>query len=81
MRVIVTPKAIEQYEKLPKSEKAKIKRKIAILEDNPLAGKKLGGELLELRSLRAWPYRIIYCIVDHKFIKIASILHRQRAYG
>lgn len=81
MRVIVTPKAIKQYEKLPKIEKIKIKRKIGVLESTPLAGKKLGGELSELRSLKAWPYRIFYYL-DKKENKvfITSILHRQGAY-
>lgn len=82
MQVIITPKAQKQYESLPKTEQAKIKRKILTLEENPLAGKKLSGETKELKSLKAWPYRIIYYL-DKKQNKIfiVTIAHRQGIYN
>lgn len=81
MKAIITPKAIKHYEDLPKPEQKKIKKKIALLENNPLTGKKLSGEFAELRSLRAWPYRIIYYINEEQnTIYVASIIHRQGAY-
>ncbi len=81
MQVIVTPKAQKQYDHLPKPEQKKIKRKLMSLEINPLLGKKLSDEYVELRSVRAWPYRIIYYInyVEHTLF-VTSILHRQGAY-
>ncbi len=79
MQVIITPKAQKQFNHLPPTEKAKIKKKLMTLESDPLSGKKLSGELSELRSLRAWPYRIIYYTNENK-IFIASIIHRQGAY-
>lgn len=83
MEVILTPKAQKHYKNLPKSEQPKIKRKIKSLEVNPNIGKKLSGELEELRVIRAWPYRIFYYISeknDEAKIYVVSILHRQGAY-
>lgn len=81
MRVIVTPKAIKQFKHLPKSEQTKIRKKLSALEGNPYGGKKLAGELAELRVIRAWPYRILYYINGNKdTIFVTSILHRQGAY-
>lgn len=71
--------AIKQLQKLPLSEKKKVVKKLELLAQNPQAGKLLKGELEGLRSLRAWPYRIIYQI-DHQSLIILSIVHRQSAY-
>ncbi len=79
--VIITPQATKQFKHLPQSEQAKIKKKLIALENNSLFGKKLSGELSELRSLKAWPYRIIYYIDQKKqSLFIISIIHRQGAY-
>ena len=81
MEVIVTPKALKQYNHLPKIEQTKIKKKLKILERNSQEGKKLSGEYAYLRSLRAWPYRIIYYIDSkQKKIFIVTIAHRQGVY-
>lgn len=76
-----TGPAEKQYAKLPSSERKKIDRKIELLELKPYAGKKLEGVFAEKRSLKAWPYRIIYWIgPKKKILYIVSILHRQGAY-
>lgn len=81
MQVIVTPKALKQYKHLPKIDQQKIKKKLLVLEQNFQEGKKLSGEFAELRSLRAWPYRIIYYINNkQKKIFITTIAHRQGVY-
>ena len=81
MQVIVTPKAQKHYERLPKNEQAKIKKKLLVLETDPLSGKKLAGELKEQRSLKAWPYRIIYYMnVNEEKIYVTAIIHRQSVY-
>lgn len=77
--IIVTPEAEKQYNKLPFKEKQKIKKKFLLLENEPLSGKKLSGQYAELRSLQAWPYRIIYYI-KKKEIFIVTIAHRQGVY-
>lgn len=81
MQVTVTPEAQKQYQHLPKPEQKKIKRKLTVLEHNPLAGKKLSGNLAQMRSLRAWPYRILYYIDTRKNeVYVVTIAHRQGVY-
>ena len=81
MNVVISKNAKKQYDHLPKPEQAKIKKKLIALERNPYIGKKLSGELSELHSLRAWPYRILYDINDkQKRIEVHKIAHRQEAY-
>ena len=81
MLVIITPKAVKQYKHIPKSEQAKIKKKLILLEQNPEEGKKLSGQYTKLRSLKAWPYRIIYYIdTAQEKIFVVTIAHRQGAY-
>lgn len=81
MEIFLTPVAEKQYRHIPKTEQSKIKKKLGLLELNPQEGKKLSGSLSESRSLRAWPYRIIYWI-DKKNSKIfvTTIAHRQGVY-
>lgn len=78
-RVYITQKAQKQFKHFPLSEQAKIKKKFTILKDDPYIGKKLSGELSELRSLRVWPYRIIY-YTEKDCVFVVSIIHRQGAY-
>ena len=81
MQVLLAKGAQKQYKKLPKPEQAKIRKKLEVLSQDPFAGKKLEGILKGRRSLRAWPYRIIYSINDKgKRIEVSEILHRQGAY-
>lgn len=82
MRIIITPEAEKQYIKLPKIEQKKIRKKLLILEQNKITGKKLVGAFSELYSLRAWPYRILYFInQSQNTIYIVTIAHRQGVYG
>ena len=76
MEVIITPKASKQYDQIPKTEQVKIKKKLLTLNQNPYDGKKLSGNFSGLRSLRAWPYRIIY-YVDEKLkrVFVVTIAH------
>ncbi len=81
MEIVLSKKTARQFSRLPKTEQAKIKKKLLFLQKNPLVGKKLEGDLETERSLRAWPYRIIYMInKTEKRIEISDILHRQGAY-
>lgn len=81
IQVVITSEASKQYKHLPPQEKIKIKKKLTLLEQDPLAGKKLSGELSGYRSLRAWPYRIIYTIDESNLsVTIKTIVHRQEAY-
>ena len=81
MNVFLTREAQKQYIKLNQLDKEKIDKKIILLKNEPFIGKKLSGEYKETRSLKAWPYRIIYFINERKKeIWIVSILHRQGVY-
>lgn len=81
MKVTLSKDAQKQYKRLPKQQQTKILKKIMGLEQNPNAGKKLEGELKGFRSLRAWPYRILYGInKNEQRIEVHKIAHRQGAY-
>ena len=81
MQVIITPKALRQLAHLQKPNQTKVKKKLSVLEQNPFLGKKLGGELVDQYSLRAWPYRILYIIEKRQSkVYVISIIHRQGAY-
>ncbi len=78
MKVIVTPKVQRQYARVPTPDKKKISKKLKMIQENPLSGKKLEGELDNQRSVRAWPHRILYYINQkQRIIYITSILHRK----
>jgi addiction module RelE/StbE family toxin len=81
MEVILSHDAAKQYEKLPSSVKTRIRKKLQLLEESPSAGKKLMGQLQGIRSLRVWPYRIIYEINERKKrVEVHKIAHRQGVY-
>lgn len=81
MQLVLAKEAQKQYKRLSKPEQTKIKSKISLLAEQPFIGKKLEGDLTGYRSLRAWPYRIIYSINQQQSIVIIkSILHRQGVY-
>lgn len=81
MQVLLSKNAQKHFQLLPESEKNKICKKLSSLRDDPLAGKRLGGELSNRRSLKSWPYRIIYTInIKEKAVEVSDILHRQGAY-
>ena len=81
MKVELSEKSISNLKKLPSSEKKKIFKKLHLLEENPLLGKKLTGEFNGLFSFKAWPYRIIYQFqLNVKRIFIVTIDHRQGVY-
>ncbi len=81
MQLFYKNEAIHKLKKLGPSEKLKAKRKIESLLLNPLVGKKLKGELVELRSLKAWPLRIIYTFdARSESITIITVDYRGNVY-
>lgn len=65
------------------SQKKRIKALLIIGEitKNPLVGKKLKGKLSQLRSIKVWPYRIVYYYnKKSKYLFIDEIEHRQGVY-
>lgn len=81
MRVEYSDTAAKELRKLPQSKQIKIIKTIAKLKNDPYAGKKLKGEFEGLRSLRVWPYRVIYrYLPQDKLLFINVIQHRQEVY-
>jgi len=82
MKVFLTPSALEQYKVLPENLKLRVRNKLLFLENNPHEGKKLSGKLSEIKSLRVWPYRILYYIdKKSKKIYVVTIAHKQGVYS
>lgn len=81
MQVILSKDAAKQFNHLVIPEQKKVKKKLILLESDPLAGKKLSGDLEGSYALRAWPYRIIYKVSSQKQrVEVSAILHRQSVY-
>ncbi|OGG14097.1 hypothetical protein A3D77_06320 [Candidatus Gottesmanbacteria bacterium RIFCSPHIGHO2_02_FULL_39_11] len=79
MKLEFSKNALKNLQKIPFSEHVKIQKKLDDLMTDPFLGKKLQGEFENLRSLKAWPYRILYTIEDN-IILIYKISHRQGVY-
>lgn len=81
-RVIVTKKADKQLQKLQPNYRRRVILKLGQLALNPYIGKKLDGEFKDLWTVRVWPYRIIYSVVEQELIvEVLKIEHRQGVYG
>lgn len=81
MKVEYSDTARKQLKKLPKTKQVKVLKKIEKLKNDPYAGKKLKGEFEGLRSLKVWPYRVVYRYLSQdKILFINVIQHRQRVY-
>lgn len=81
VKIFYKDEVLKQLKRIGPAELKKAKKKIFVLVDNPLAGKLLKGELMEKRSVRAWPLRIIY-IFDSKnqTVLIETIDYRGHVY-
>lgn len=80
-KIVVKKQAKKSLEAIDKRFIHKINEAINILQEYPLLGKPLEGEYKGQRSLKVWPYRIIYQIYKQQLvILIISIKHRQNTY-
>jgi mRNA-degrading endonuclease RelE of RelBE toxin-antitoxin system len=79
--LFLTRQAEKDLFRLSKNEKRKATVKLEQLGKDPLIGKKLTGKLKNFRSLRSWPYRIIYHIEEkRREVWVDHIIHRQGVY-
>lgn len=77
----VDPKAQKQLKKLPVAIERKILITFRVLQENPLAGEKLHGELKGYYKFRVGDYRIVYSFFQKESIVFVSkIEHRQGVY-
>jgi mRNA interferase RelE/StbE len=77
----VKTKVQKQLESFSKKDQQRVLEAFDVLRGNPTAGKQLEGKYKGFRSLRVWPYRIIYAL-DHAIITITvvKIGHRKDVY-
>lgn len=81
MKVNYSKTSLKQLKKLPKAKQIEVLKKIEKLKNYPYAGKNLKRPLKNFRSLKVWPYRIIYQYFENaNTIFINIIQHRQGAY-
>ena len=81
MKINYSKTSLKQLKNLPEKNQIEILKKIEKLKNDPDIGKKLKGPLKNFRSLKVWPYRIIYQYSDSdKVIFINVIQHRQSVY-
>ena len=67
--------------RLDSHTKTRMEEAILQIADNPLLGKKLKGNFAKekLRSLKVWPYRIIYRF-ESNLLEIVYVEHRKDVY-
>ncbi len=81
MKVVLSPRASKQYNKIGTKDRPKVDRKINLLVKNPLLGKRLQGEYQGEYCVRAWPLRIIYSFDPaDQVIQIEDIDYRGDVY-
>ena len=81
MKVNYSKTSLKQLKKLPATKQIEVLKKIEKLKNYPDVGKKLKGPLKNLRSLKVWPYRIIYqYFKNDNIIFINVIQHRRDVY-
>ena len=80
-RLVLIKKVQRELEKIDPRYLLRIKTVLLSLEKNPYLGKKLEGELADLRSYRVGPYRILYTVKQKELIVLViTIGHRQGVY-
>lgn len=73
--------AAKELERVPPSHRLRIVAAIDRLENYPLAGSTLKGDLRGLRRLRVGDYRILYEVRNNDLVVlVVRIAHRRDAY-
>jgi len=80
MALFLTQTFQKNFLRLPKSIQPKVEASLRKVYSNPLAGKKLLGNLEGEFSLRVGMYRIIYFVDKKNNIWIETIRHRREVY-
>jgi len=81
MKVAYSKTFLKQLKKLSRTKQIEVLKKIEKLKKYPDVGKKLKGPLKNFRSLKVWPYRIIYRYSKNDNIILINVIqHRQGAY-
>ena len=84
MKILYTPQATKEFLKLDKPVQKKIKsymEEVSQLENPPVRGKALVGNISGLWRYRVMDYRILCRIEDDKLIiTVVSVGHRKEIY-
>ena len=78
-KLLFTREFLRRLKRLDREVHIRVLRRVKILEEKPFSGKRLGGRLNGLLSLRVGDYRIIYQITKDQVI-IRTIGHRKSIY-
>ncbi|MBI1971644.1 MAG: type II toxin-antitoxin system RelE/ParE family toxin [Candidatus Wildermuthbacteria bacterium] len=79
--LVVHPKAGKNLERLQGRDKLRVETVLSLVRSNPFQGKKLKGKYRGYYSVRSWPYRIVYKILEvRQLIIVAEITHRGHSY-
>ena len=80
-QVVLTKKAKKDLDKINQKYRKRIQVTLLMLANDPYQGKKLIGKYHKYRSIRVWPYRILYIPQKKKLIVfVIRIGHRQGVY-
>jgi mRNA-degrading endonuclease RelE of RelBE toxin-antitoxin system len=80
MALFLTRTFQKGFLRLPKNSQAKVEDALRRIHSNPLAGKKLLGDLEGEFSFRVGVYRIIYFIDQENNIWLETVRHRKEVY-
>jgi len=80
MALLLTRTFQKNFLRLPKNIQPKVEAALKKIYSNPLAGKKLLGDLEGEFSFRIGAYRIIYFIDQEKNIMVETVRHRKEVY-
>jgi len=78
-KLFFTREFLRRLKKLDREIQIRILRRLKTLEGKPFSGKRLGGRLSGLLSLRIGDYRIIYQVSKDQVI-IRTVGHRKSIY-
>ena len=80
MALFLTRTFQKNFLRLPKNSQSKVEAALREIHSNPMAGKKLLGDLEGEFSFRIGAYRIIYFIDQEKNIWVETVRHRRDVY-
>ncbi|NCN24041.1 MAG: type II toxin-antitoxin system mRNA interferase toxin, RelE/StbE family [Candidatus Pacebacteria bacterium CG10_big_fil_rev_8_21_14_0_10_42_12] len=81
MQIVYLPKTKKHLKKIDKKYLPRIFEAIELLVKTPDSGKSLVGRLHGKRSLKVWPYRVVYSIQPKQsLIVIEAVQHRKDIY-
>lgn len=77
----LTAQARKDRAKIPEPIRERVDRALDALRRDPFQGKSLQGDLKGARSIRVWPYRIVYQMYRRELVVIViGIPNRKDAY-